>query len=205
MPYKYIGRTLDHKGKTLWEIIGNLKNCGIGRVIARNMFERYPEPTFMRILEVEAHPSPEKITMDDRRRVKVLVDYTFRAKRLPEPLIIDAISYKADYKLIPKDEEANYCKGNSIPMKLMPKMIELPPLLKELVIRDNIANNEPIDKDNEIEIAYKRGPFANFRPVKENEKPDVEVTLGVGEPITPSLYKGIDLKQSSNVRHNKSQ
>lgn len=51
---KLIGRTTDFKGKTLWEIVGNLKNFGVGRLIARNMFARYPEPSYIKILNVEA-------------------------------------------------------------------------------------------------------------------------------------------------------
>lgn len=30
---KLIGRTTDFKGKSLWEICGNLKDFGIGRVV----------------------------------------------------------------------------------------------------------------------------------------------------------------------------
>lgn len=64
MPYKYIGRTTDFKGKTLWEILGNLKNFGIGRIITRSKFERYPEPSYIKILKVETLPSPEIVTID---------------------------------------------------------------------------------------------------------------------------------------------
>jgi hypothetical protein len=51
---KYIGRTTDFKGKTLWEIVANLKGNGVGRTVVRSMFERYPEPSFMKIVKVEA-------------------------------------------------------------------------------------------------------------------------------------------------------
>jgi small subunit ribosomal protein S34 len=30
---KYIGRKTDFRGKSLWEIVGNLKNFGVGRVV----------------------------------------------------------------------------------------------------------------------------------------------------------------------------
>lgn len=67
MPYKYIGRTTDFKGKTLWEIVGNLKNFGVGRYVTRNMFaERYPEPTYMKILKVETLPEPQEKSLDVR-------------------------------------------------------------------------------------------------------------------------------------------
>lgn len=64
MPYKYIGRTHDFKGKTLWEILGNLKNLGVGRIIARSRMERYPEPSFIKILKVETLPQPENESLD---------------------------------------------------------------------------------------------------------------------------------------------
>lgn len=50
---KYVGRTTDFKGKTLWEIVGSLKNYGVGRLIVRSVFQRYPEPCYMKILKVE--------------------------------------------------------------------------------------------------------------------------------------------------------
>ena len=60
---KYIGRTNDFKGKTLWEIVGNLKNFGKNRVVVRSMFERYPEKSYLRILNVEAVPNEVRITV----------------------------------------------------------------------------------------------------------------------------------------------
>lgn len=59
MPIKYVGRTNDFSGKTLWEIIGNLKNFGVGRLVKRNMFERYAEPSYSRIIKVETLPNDE--------------------------------------------------------------------------------------------------------------------------------------------------
>lgn len=64
MPYKYIGRTTDFKGKSLWEIVGNLKNFGVGRMVVRSRFERYPEKSYMKILKVETLPNPEKPSID---------------------------------------------------------------------------------------------------------------------------------------------
>lgn len=54
MPVKYIGRTTDFCGKPLWEILGNLNNFGVGRLVKRHVFDRYPEPSFFRIVKVEA-------------------------------------------------------------------------------------------------------------------------------------------------------
>lgn len=61
---KYVGKKTPFVGKTLWEILGNLKDFGVGRIIVRNAYlTRYKEPCFMRILEVNAQPNevPPKI------------------------------------------------------------------------------------------------------------------------------------------------
>lgn len=58
---KYVGRTTDFKGKSLWEIVGSLKHLGIGRIVVRSVFERYPEPSFMRIVKVETYPDEVNI------------------------------------------------------------------------------------------------------------------------------------------------
>lgn len=42
MSIKYIGRTTDFCGKTLWEILGNLKNFGVGRVVGKFQFSALP-------------------------------------------------------------------------------------------------------------------------------------------------------------------
>lgn len=57
MPIKYIGKTTDFRGKPLWEILGNLKNLGVGRVVVRSMLERYNEPCYYRIREVKTLPN----------------------------------------------------------------------------------------------------------------------------------------------------
>ena len=54
MPYVYIGKKNFYVGKTLWEIVGNLKNFGAGRILVRSKFEKlYPEVTYFRILRAE--------------------------------------------------------------------------------------------------------------------------------------------------------
>lgn len=61
---KYVGRKSELVGKTLWEILGNLKDFGVGRIILRNsLASRYPEPSYFRILKVTAQPNyiPPKI------------------------------------------------------------------------------------------------------------------------------------------------
>lgn len=60
MVIKYIGRTHSLKGKPLWEILGNLKNNGVGRMVIRSTQQRYPEASYMKILKVAALPDTSK-------------------------------------------------------------------------------------------------------------------------------------------------
>jgi len=53
MSIKLIGRTTNLYGKTLWEILGNLRTTGVGRLVTRNSYDRYEEPSFFKVLSVE--------------------------------------------------------------------------------------------------------------------------------------------------------
>ncbi|CAH1964074.1 unnamed protein product [Acanthoscelides obtectus] len=193
MPYKYIGRTTDFKGKTLWEILGNLKNYGVGRIVARSRFECQQEPSYYKILKVETLANPQEPSMDDVRKVRALVEKTFRGKTMSQPILIESSSYKADYKLIPRDEEAEYCKKSmqkteSKPEHILPRTMEFPPLLKELLIREAEAKGEKIEEPK-LRIVYnKRSIRTNYRIAKEGETPTVEFAIGLGEPRSPGLY-----------------
>ena len=57
--FKLVGKSSYQFGKPLWEILGNLENNGIGRLITRGTFFRYPEPSFYKIMKFQAVPAPE--------------------------------------------------------------------------------------------------------------------------------------------------
>lgn len=134
---KYIGRTTNFKGKTLWEIVANLKNFGVGRFVKRSVFERYPEPCYMRILKVEAMPDEEN------RKVRVYVERVFRGYRHERPIELETTSYKADYLLMPKDWMPPPLP--EVKLKEVPAMIELPPLMKEYYKQEKgVADIPPI-------------------------------------------------------------
>ncbi|XP_038223517.1 uncharacterized protein LOC119840829 [Zerene cesonia] len=150
---KYVGRTTDFKGKTLWEIVGSLKNFGVGRLIVRQMFQRYPEPTFMKIVKVETCPDEE------RRRVRVWVEKTFRGRKLPQITEIYRTSYKPDYQLVTKDDESKFLELTSsehnFPDVILPNSIEMPPLMKRFIVRDH--EKKGLEVFNSIFIANIHG------------------------------------------------
>lgn len=54
---KYVGKKTKYVGKTLWEILGNLKDFGVGRIIVRNTYaNNFKEPCYMKVLEVTTRP-----------------------------------------------------------------------------------------------------------------------------------------------------
>ncbi|XP_055376886.1 uncharacterized protein LOC129609055 [Condylostylus longicornis] len=175
---KYVGRKTDFRGKTLWEILGNLKNFGVGRIVVRSMFERYPEPCFYKVLKVEALPNEEC------RKVKVTVEKTFRGHTYPKPSIIMSASYKADYRLIPKDEEAQYCKiETKSPEGVVCREMDFPPLLKQFI------EEETGIKNPKLPVHFKEGRDKRYRLAAEGETPTIKIEMGLGKPISPKLYE----------------
>lgn len=53
MSVKYVGKPSPWHGKALFEILVNLRDFGIGRMVVRSNFERYKEPTYYIIKKVE--------------------------------------------------------------------------------------------------------------------------------------------------------
>lgn len=193
MPIKYIGRQTDFKGKTLWEILGNLKDFGVGRMVIRNRFQRYSEPCYMRILKVAALPQP--MEENENRKVIALVERTFRGKMFPIPVQIDRASYKTDYILVPKDEEHKYMHWNvSSNERILPRTMEFPPLLEKLIIQQKQIEKILTEEDLKLTICYNLTGFKNYRIAQKGEKSTVEYTMGLGKSISPSLYANIKKK-----------
>ena len=60
MPRVFIGRSHDLYGKSLWELLCNLKEFGAGRVVKRTKFNRrYPEDSWYRV--ISARPEMDEV------------------------------------------------------------------------------------------------------------------------------------------------
>ncbi|XP_029672324.1 28S ribosomal protein S34, mitochondrial [Formica exsecta] len=182
MPIKLIGRTTDFKGKPLWEILGNLKNFGVGRLVIRNRFQRYPEPCYMKILKVAAMPLPDALHID--RKVMVLVERVFRGHKNPKPVQLDTATYKADYILIPKDQEHLYLENAKVPeKKILPRTTDLPPLLSQIIMRQMKAKGDKVSEEPKLPLKYNfdGGSVKNYRLAEEGESPTVKLNFNVDE------------------------
>lgn len=182
MPIKLIGRTTDFKGKPLWEILGNLKNFGVGRLVIRNRFQRYPEPCYMRILKVAGMPLPTEPYTD--RKVMVLVERVFRGHKNSKPVQLDSATYKADYQLVPKDQEHLYLNNTKVPeMRILPRTTNLPPLFSQMVIRQMKEKGETAPAEPQLTLLYnlEGASFKNYRVAEECETPTVKLNFKVDE------------------------
>lgn len=196
MPIKLIGRTTDFKGKPLWEILGNLKNFGVGRLVIRNRFQRYPEACYMKILKVAAMPLPDKPYTD--RKVMVLVERVFRGQKNPKPIQLDAATYKADYVLVPRDQEHLYLENAKLPEeKIMPRTTDLPPLLSQIIMRQMKAKGVEISEEPKLHLKYnlEGTSVKNYRLAKEGESSTVKLNFSLDESSV--LYPKLEEVASS--------
>jgi small subunit ribosomal protein S34 len=66
--------------------------------------------------------------------VRIWAEKVFRGRKYPKIVEVCSASYKADYRLLPKDEEEAYCKTDSQvtleKVKILPRTMPFPPLLR---------------------------------------------------------------------------
>lgn len=196
MVIKYIGRTHYLKGKPLWEILGNLKNYGVGRLVIRGTQQRYPEISYMKILKVAGLPDVSKHPHDPRK-VIVLVERVFRGQKSPILVQMDGRTYKPDFMLVPKDQEAKYINATETPqLRIMPRTTNFPPLLKEILIQEAQEQGKDVS-DIKLELIYSPLGIKSYRIAEEGEAPTTEIKVGLGQPASPSLYENIKQENAS--------
>lgn len=112
------------------------------------------------------------------------VEKTFRGVTGLKPVEIFSSSYKADFKLIPKDEEAEYCKSVQTKKELLiSSEMEMPPLLREFI------SDETKQINPKMKVHFKENINKFSRLAKKGEKPNIEIPIGLGTPVSPKLYE----------------
>lgn len=112
------------------------------------------------------------------RKVIVHAEKIFRGKLYPMPVEIYSVSYKPDYRLIPKDEEQLWwdrlanCKPRE---RIVPGLIELPPLMK---VCDNYLNC-PFESWIFIEIHVMLIVFQQLLLERDNKDSDIKLPLEI--------------------------
>lgn len=169
----YIGKPSKHIGKTAFQILANLKNFGVGRMLTRHEFDAFPEPSYHIVKKVEARMDPEL------KFGTIWCETVVRGKRLPgvRPL---KITYRPDFRLIPKDEEQEFVKDYKIEnlgdkVNILPKYYSVPPLMREFLLRHErilkspSSSNETSNQNEQFKI-----PFV-YQNQKDAKKEDADL------------------------------
>lgn len=180
MPVIYIGKPSKHVGKTLFEILCNLKNFGIGRMVIRSHFHKYKEPSYYIIKKVEPQMDPEN------KWGYVWTESVFRGRKFPELEKLDS-TFLPDFQLIPKDDEHTFLENKSVMAgNILPPDMEFPPLMSEIL---RIDKNLPKDKPPRLPLTFKDSYANASRVAAEGETPTIDITLAPN--INPKLLKNV--------------
>lgn len=118
--------------------------------------------------------------------MRVFVEKTFRGRTLPKLVEIYGASYKTDYQLVPKSEESEVCRPWKEPeIKILPQTIEFPPLLREFIVKETGQQNP------QLKIKIKPAREKLVRVAEDGETPNTEISMSLGKPASPNLYKHI--------------
>ncbi|KAL1451499.1 hypothetical protein WDU94_005870 [Cyamophila willieti] len=191
----YIGRTTDFSGKTLWEIVGNLKNYGVGRLVYKHKMLRYPEPSYYKILKVLPiqHDGNLENPHENFRKVIVFVASVFRGHMDPGVHEIFSTSYKPDYRLVPKHEEQDWIRRTEEcerKINYIDPYIDMPPLLKKVVARDlELANQSATPDKFKLPLQVHTGYNNTTRLADESHPANIKLESFFGTPLSPELYQ----------------
>jgi len=168
--FKYFGYPARFHGKPLFHILCNLKGFGKGRIITRATYElektHEEQPSFYKILW--AQPLMDEYTLEGR----VVAERVRKGVRYQEPVDLADIAPLPDFRLIPRQQEAEVCKwetlrqfSEEIDNVTEPKYFTVPPLLRMLMERNMKERGEKITPESFLLPHYKTYKPKNFEEV----------------------------------------
>ncbi|GIX94379.1 uncharacterized protein CDAR_220621 [Caerostris darwini] len=184
MAVAVIGKINPFTGKELFEILCNLKNYGVGRVIMANS-NKYPEVSFYIIRKVV--PLREPIGPKEQIYGNVWAEEVYRGRRMPGLTLLQHATYLPDWRLIPREEEDQYLQHKSVEVtKVLPKYHSLPPVWAELAKKkDPSLKGEP--KMEAVYIDTFLSKHLNYRVAKEGEEADYCLPIKLPKKFTVGI------------------
>lgn len=135
--------------------------------------------------------------MQDIRKAKVTVEKVFRGIIAIKPIEILSTSYKADYQLIPKDQEKNFVPSTDSnakrELKILPTTTDFPPLLADL-IRKETGNASPKLK---LVVPSRRESYYRLATAGETPTEELPARMGLGKPSSPNLFKNLSITEKN--------
>lgn len=128
----YYGKTTRFVGKTLFEILANLRNFGVNRMLIKQeeLLKNPGKKCYYIVKKVEP-------VMDEKlQEGAIYAERVFCNTRIPETVFVDEQSWHTDWQLVPKDEEHLYLVGPdeldhglASSANASPRYMKLPPLM----------------------------------------------------------------------------
>lgn len=114
----------------------------------------------------------------------VLVERVFRGQKFPKPVQLDSVTYKADYMLIPKDQEHLFLDNMKVPeTKILPRTTDFPPLFSQMMMHQMKTKGITTTTELKLNLRYNfRGAnIKNYRMAEEGETPTVKLNFRLDE------------------------
>lgn len=131
----YYGKKTNFLGKTLFEILANLRNFGVNRMLVKQEELLLNPNTKCYYIVKKVEPVMDK----DLKEGAIYAERVFRNGRIPGLTFVEDISWHTDWQLVPKDQE--YIHKDHEQMEYLEEKrdskFRLPPLMKVFLERQN--------------------------------------------------------------------
>lgn len=129
----YYGKKTNFVGKTLFEILANLRNFGLNRMLIKHeeLLNNPGQRCYYIVRKVEP-------IMDEKlQEGAIYAERVYKGAKVPELVFVDDESWHTDWRLIPRHEEHLYLlnkdklieHGHESTITVLPRWMEVPPLM----------------------------------------------------------------------------
>lgn len=204
----YYGKKTNFVGKTLYEILANLKNFGLNRMLIKQeeLLENPGKPCYYIVKKVEP-------VMDEKlQEGAIYAERIYKGAKVPGLVFVDDESWHTDWQLIPKDQEEKYrldpkdlvVHGHPSTVTVLPQWTQVPPLMDVFLRRHYekrggvtiapVKLSKPIQIRMSYDMDKINQPHKRYRIAEEGE----ETELTFNRPMKSLLAEQFRPKPSNN-------
>lgn len=208
----YYGKKTNFVGKTLFEILANLRNFGINRMLIKQeeLLQNPNQKCYYIVKKVEPVMDPEL------KEGAIYAERVFRGAKVPKLVFVDDESWHSDWQLVPIHEEHLHRvegeklleHGHPSTYTVLPRWMEVPPLM-DIFLRRHYAARKgvtvaPVKLDTKLvnigmhyEFEWKNKDHMLHRMAEEDE----ESPLNLNKPLK-SLLAGKFKSKPEHLKQN---
>lgn len=204
----YYGKKTTFVGKTLFEILANLKNFGVNRMVIKQeeLLHNPNKKCYYIVKKVEP-------IMDEKlQEGAIYAERVYRDAKVPDLVFVDDESWHTDWQLVPKHQEHKYRinpedlkeHGHPSTVAVLPRWLEVPPLMDVFLRRHYqmrggvslaaLKMSNPIQIQMSYPLDKMSKPHKLFRMAEEGEETD----LNYNRPMKTLLAEQFRQKPGNN-------